>query len=408
MPRTREYHLHLPQLHVNKSKNASALYGVRIFRDLISKLAIFFLPIYLYQHGSSDPFWQFLPGNELQKGVLLLVLFFLIHRLTILLTGIEIGKLITRIGYRKSMLIGFVLFAIFLSLLYVKSNPGWLLLVAAIINGLETNFFWNSYNTLISKFTLKRHMGQNLGLLNFFLQLAQAVAPALGGVLIVSFGFQSLFLVGLVGVLICIVFVLQLDLKKERDVISWKEFFSWINEKEFLRLAISQAGRYFNDATLIFWPLYIFLILGSIDRVGFLYTLSLFMAMIVSFGVGFYIDNHKNKKPFYISGGVLSALWILRSQVISFWQIAIIDTIDRLSANFYAIYYDAIAIKRGKGSQALSYFVYREIMVSIASILFWLVVGGLFLIFPDPWLSLFILAAVGVLMGLLVKEHHLS
>jgi len=408
MPRTREYHLHLPSLHVNKSRNANLLYGVRVFRDLVSKLAIFFLPIYLYQHGSSDQFWQFLSGNELQKGVLLLVLFYLVHRVTILLTAIKIGRLITRIGYRNSMLVGFILFTIFLSLLYVESNLGWLLLVAAFVNGLETNFFWNSYNTLISKFTLKRHMGQDLGLLNFFLQLGRVIAPALGGLLVVSFGFQSLFLVGLVGVLICIIFVLQLDLKIERDVISWKEFFSWIKEKEFLRLAISQAGRYFNDATLVFWPLYIFLILGSIDRVGFLYTLSLFMAMIVSFGVGFYIDNNKNKKPFYVSGGVLSILWILRSQVISFWQIAVIDTIDRLSANFYAVYYDAIAIKRGKGSQALSYFVYRELIVSVVAILFWLVVGGLFLVFPDPWLALFVLAAVGVLMGLLVKEHHQS
>ena len=45
-------------------------------------------------------------------------------------------------------------------------------------------------------------------------------------------------------------------------------------------------------------------------------------------------------------------------------------------------------------------------MISVAAILFWLTVGGLFLIFPDPWLALFTLAAIGVLMGLLVKEHH--
>ena len=407
MPRTREYHLHLPLFHVDKSKNTSLLYGIRVARDLVMRLAIFFLPIYLYQHGSADLFWQFIPGNELQRGVLLLVLFYFIHRLTILVSGIGIGKLITKIGYQKSMLVGFILFAIFLSLLYIDSTPGWLLLAAAFVNGLETNFFWNSYNTLISKFTLSRHLGQDLGLLNFFLQLVQAIAPALGGLMIVSFGFQSLFLVGLVGILVCIIFVLQMNLKKENDQISWAEFLSWTKEKSFLRLAISQAGRYLNDATLIFWPLYVFLILGSIDRVGFLYTLSLFLAMLLSFGVGFYIDHHKNKKPFYVSGGIMSLLWILRSQVISFWQIAIIDTIDRLSANFYAIYYDAIAIKRGKGKEALSYFVYREIVVAIVAIFFWLVVGSLFLIFPDPWLSLFVLAAVGVLLGLLVKKHHL-
>ena len=75
MPRTREYNLHLPHFHIDKSKNLSLLYGVRVTRNLVSKLTMFFLPIYLYQHGSSDLFWQFLPGSELQKGVLLLVFF---------------------------------------------------------------------------------------------------------------------------------------------------------------------------------------------------------------------------------------------------------------------------------------------------------------------------------------------
>ena len=408
MPRTRDHNLHLPHFHINKSKNLNLLYGVRVTRDLVSKLTMFFLPIYLYQHGSSDQFWQFLPGSELQKGVLLLVFFYLITRLTVLLTAIKIGRLITKIGYQKSMLVAFVLFALFLSLLAIGSSPGWLLLVAALINGVQTNFFWNTYMTLISKFTLTRHMGQNLGLLRFFLQLAQAIAPALGGLLAVSFGFQSLFLVGLIGVLICIIFVLQMDLKKERDVISWKEFLLWTKEEKFLQLAISQAGRYLNTATLTFWPLYVFLILGSIDKVGFLYALSLFFALILSFGVGLYIDHKKDKKPFYISGGILSLLWLLRSQVVSFWHIIVIDTIDRLTTNFYVLFADSILFKRSKGSQALSYFVYREIMVSLTAILFWLVAGSLFLIFSDPWMALFSLAAIGVLMGLLVKEHHLS
>ena len=413
MPRTREYHLHLPHLHlprfhVDTSKNMNLLYGVRVSRDLIYRLAIFFLPIFLYQQGSTDPFWNFIPGGDLQRGVLLLVFFYLIHRLTVLATGIGIGKLITKIGYQKAMLTGFGLFSIFLSLLYIRPNPGWLLLLGAFINGLETNFFWNTYFTLISKLTLQRHIEEDLGILHFFRQLAQAIAPALGGILVVSFGFPALFMVGLVGALVSVLFVLQMELKSERDRVSWAEFVKWTQEKTFLRLAVSQAGRYLNDAVLVFWPLYVFLILGSIDRVGFLYTLSLFLAMLVSFGVGFYIDHQKSKRPFYISGGVLSLLWLLRSQVISFWQIALIDTVDRLTANFYFIFHDSILFKRSKGGQALSYFVYRELMVSMAAILFWLIVGALFLVFADPWTALFLLAAVGVLLGLLIKEHHKS
>lgn len=413
MPRTREYHLHLPHinlphLNVDMSRNMNLLYGVRVTRDLIYRIAIFFLPIFLYQQGSSDSFWRFLPGSELQRGALLIVLFYLTHRITSLFTGIGIGKLITKIGYQKAMLMGFGLFAIFLSLLYAKPNPGLLILVAAFVNGLETNFFWNSYLTLMSKLALSKHMGEDLGLLHFFLQLGQAIAPALGGMLVVAFSFSALFMVGLVGTLICILLVLQMELKKERDKISWKEFLKWTREKTFLRLAVSQTGRYLNDAILVFWPLYVFLILGSVDRVGLLYTLSLFLAMIVSFGVGFYIDHSKSKKPFYISGGILSLLWLLRSSVVSFWQIAIIDTIDRLTANFYFIFADSILFKRSKGGQALSYFVYREILVSCAAIVFWLIVGSLFIVFANPWTALFILAAVGVLLVLLIKEHHKS
>lgn len=406
MPRNREYHLQLPHFHVDKSKNLSLLYGIRVTRDLVSKLSVFFLPIFLYQQGSSDSFWNFLPGSALQRGALLLVIFYLIHRLTVFLTAINIGRLITKIGYQKSLTIAFGLFGLFLSLLYMKAHPGWLILAAAFINGLETNFFWSTYLTLISKFTLQRHMGQDLGLLHFFLQLAQAIAPALGGLLVVSFGFPALFMVGLIGIMICLLFVLGMELKAERDRVSWKEFKKWLQGKTFLRLAVSQAGRYFTDAVLIFWPLYVFLILGAVDRVGFLYTLSLFLAMMISFGVGFYIDHQKSKKPFYLSGGLLSLLWILRSQVVSFWHIAIIDTIDRLTANFYAIFFDSILFKRGKGSQALSYFVYREIMISGAAILFWLAVGILFLVAANPWVALFSIAAAGALMGLLIQEHH--
>lgn len=406
MPRIHPAHLHLPHLHIDGSKNMTFLYGVRVARGLVYRLAIFFLPIYLYQQGSTDPFWQFLPGSELQKGVLLLVFFYLIHQLTVLSSGISIGHLILKIGYQRALLVSSCLFAVFLSLLYVKANPGWLILLGAFINGLETNFFWNTYQTLMSKLAQHRHMGQNLGLLQFFLQLVQAMAPALGGMLVVAFGFPALFMAGLLGVLLGMMSAFQLQFQRERDRISWAEFTRWAQEGPFIRLAVSQTGRYLNDAALVFWPLYVFLILGTVDRVGFLYTLSLFIAMILSFGVGYYIDHQKNKKLFYLSGGLLSLLWLLRSQVVTFWHIVIIDTFDCLTANFYLLFSDSIFLKRSKGGQAFSFFVYREMLISVGAILFWLVVGGLFLIFTNAWTALFILAAVGVLLGLLVKENH--
>ena len=53
----------------------------------------------------------------------------------------------------------------------------------------------------------------------------------------------------------------------------------------------------------------------------------------------------------------------------------------------------------------MSYFVYREMIYSFTAIIFWLVVAALFYFFVTAWQSLFVIAAVGVLLTLLIKEH---
>ncbi len=406
MPNLRGLRLIKWPLKIDFSKNLRLLYAIRVVRDLVSKVAVFFLPIYLYQQGSSHNFWHFLPGNTLQKGVLLLVGYYLIKRLTVLITSIPVGRLVVKLGFQTSLMLGFASFALILTLLYASLEPGWLILLSAVANGIETNFFWNAYHTLISKLSYNRHLGENLGLVQFLVQLSQAIAPALSGLLIVAYGFQSLFMVGLVGILACLVLTLGLDLKANRDQVSWREFRRWLKDISFWRLASAQIGRHLNDAALIFWPLYVFLLLGAVDRVGFLYSMSLFLAMMISFTFGSYLDRKDDKTPFYFSGGALSLLWIMRSLVASFWQVVIVDTLDRLATSFYGLFYETILLRRGKGGQAFSYFVYRGMMISAGALIFWLSAAGIFLVWAEAWPILFLFPAVGVLLGLLIKEHQ--
>jgi len=61
---------------------------------------------------------------------------------------------------------------------------------------------------------------------------------------------------------------------------------------------------------------------------------------------------------------------------------------------------------RGKGREGLSYFTYRQMISSVAAIVFWSLVFFLFYFFGNAWTSLFVTAAVGVLLTLLVKEHQ--
>lgn len=390
MPRLQDHHLHLPHFHADMSRTMKTLYGINFLRDTVNKLIGIFIPIYIFQ----------------QSGLIGICLFFMIYRTTTMISSLPVARLGTAFGHNALLVIAQVVSALFLITLWISYTHPHAIYLAAGIEGLSVSLFWPSYHTLVSKSAQARFLGQDLGLIQFLLKLSSLISPAVGGSIAVLFGFDNLFLIGLVVVFFSMLVVLRLDFQSEADTVSLSELKAWLKERAYDSLALSYVGRYINDAVFALWPVYVFMLLGAVDSVGYLYTLSLFIALIFSFGLGAYMDQNRARKPYIISGTILSILWVLRSQVWSFWHVAFIDTIDKLTSNFHWLYYDVLFFRRSQGSQAYSYFVYREVIISVAAVIFWLVVAGLFMMFSHGWTGLFIIAAVGVLVSLLVKEKH--
>lgn len=406
MPRSRGRYLPLPRFHINHTRNLKILYGLRVCRDLMSKFALFFLPIFLYQVGSQTAIFEFLAVSNLQRGMLAIGVYYIISASLSALFSIWAGKLAVKIGYQKTFVFSYLLYLVqFILLFYLSSAPNLrLYLLVAVVNGLQTPVFWASYLTILSKNTKRASMGQDMGVLQLLLQVVGVVAPAVSGLIAYLIGMEVLFLLGMVMTLISVSLVLLMDEKESRFQVSWQEFFAWLQERQYGRLAASMMGKYIYDAAVFLWPLYVFLLLGTIDKVGYLYTISLFLAMLVTFFTGVYIDRTRNKKPFYLSGGLLSVIWLLRTQVFTVWGIILSDTFDRLAANVHALFFDTAVIKRGKGSRAFSYFIYREVIVNTAAVFFWLAFVIFFLL-NGGWTGIFVFASVGVMFSLLVREN---
>ncbi len=407
MPRIHAYHLHLPHFGIDTGRNMRLLYGMRIMRDLVNKFTFIFLPIFLFQLGLKVHWFDSFGLSNLQRGVLMIAIFFLIVRIVVLVSAIPIGRMLSAYGYQKGLVIGIaVQLLAFLCLYYSQEQPMFIW-GAMVLEAIQLNFFWNSFYVVLSKSMNKHHVGQDLTTMQFLLQLMAAITPAVSGVLAVAFGIESLFLFGIVGTLISLLFAIGLELGHERDSISWYELGQWLREPTYRRLSLSFIGRYFHDVVIFVWPLYVFLLLGAIDEVGFLYTLSLFLALVVTFFTGFYVAKNTNKKPFMISGGLLSLLWFVRTGILSVWSIAFVDMLEKLTANFHWLHFDMQYMRRGKGAQALSYYTYREMVMSMGAIMFWLLFALVFLFIPLSWFTIFVVAAVGVLFSVLVQEAHI-
>jgi MFS family permease len=399
------YHHRLFLLHWPSDRNSQTmlLYGMRVMRELASKLVLFFLPLFLFRIGESTPI--LISGlNSFQQGMLTIAAYYLISKSLSLFVLIPIGELIRKIGPERSFLISQTGYILYFMVLYKAELFPWLILVAAALETVQI-FFWNSYYTLMSVQVTKNKMGSNMGAVQFLINVVAMISPIIGGLVVVWFGYPMLFLMGLVCMLVGMVIAALLKSTKITDTVSWQEFFSWMREAGYRKLAASYAGRYINDAVLVVWPLYVFFLLGTVDRVGYLYGLSLFVSMIVIYFAGSFFDKHRTKKPFFLSGGLLSVVWVLKTQIIGFWSIAVVDIFERLTANFHWLFFDTTFMRRGKGSQALSFFVYREVIISVVAIFFWLAFAAMFVWFVESWKGLFLLAGFGVMLSLLVKDH---
>ncbi len=403
MPRTGSHHLHLPHITFDDSKNMKLLYGIRVVRDLGNKMAFFFLPIFLFTIGSETNILSFLSISNFQRGMLAISLYYAIYGVMGFLVAIPAGKALGKVGYQKSFVFSFMLRTLtFISLYLSKANPYYLLLAVAT-DSIGSQFFWGGYFSLLTKSVYKKNMGKDLGLLQFLLQIVAVISPAISGAIAYVVGLEYLFLIGVVLTLVSVVLALMMDVKTHKNSISFKQFLSWIKERRFVQLSFAYSGKYINDSLIYIWPLYIYFLLGSVDRVGYLYTFSLFLAMFFTFFIGQYIDHHRNKRPFYLSGGFISFLWFARTQVFSIWSIALVDMFDRLATNVYSLFFDSIFMKRGKGHSSDEYFVYLEMALNITRVLFWLLFG-LFFIYFSSWNSIFVFAGVAVLVGLLVSD----
>lgn len=397
------YTVDLPHVTFDNTKNLKLLYANRVLRDLVNKLSFFFLPIFLYGVGIEVELSLFKGWAEFQQGIGFIALFYIISSVSSLGTIMPVGQLTRRMGHHKMLMFSYFLRSLMFASMYIGTWNWRFILLSAVLNGVQNNFFWPGFYTQMLKDTHRKNMGKDLGVLQVMLQLVAAVSPAISGFLAVIFGMDILFLLGLFGTLAGIVLTMKLDHIKENDQVSFGEFFIWFREHRFKKLTFSIMGKQVYDMVLFLWPLYVFFILGSVDKVGYLYTLSLFLAMMLTLFIGSYLDSHKNRKPFLISGGFLTGLWIARIWVFSPWSIALADLSEKLVSNFHWLFFDRVLFTRGKGTQAYSYFVYREMMVMCAILVFWLFVIGLFYA-NIGWNAVFLMGSIGVLLSIMIKE----
>lgn len=394
--------LSLLKMYFASTRDLRLLYYERVVRDLVNKLAFFFFPIYLFELGKRL-LPQFISVTDWQAGLLALAGFFFIYRILVAIIVIPVGKLVSIIGYQRALVYSYVIRILSFLGMFVSVYYPIVIVFSIIMEAIQVSLYWPSFHTLLTKYSVKKHFGSSLGVLQVLLLILGAITPALSGMLNSAFGFQLVFLLGIIGAVISLCLMMMLSDSCDFDKVSFTELKEWLQEERYEKLLLAMNGRLIVEIIHYLWPLYLFILFGTIERVGFLSTLSLFLALIVTVIATVKIDSAKSRVPYIISGSTISLAWLLRTQVLSFWSIALVDAIDRISSNYHWLFYDMTWYKRAKGSQAHSFFVYHELLQNVAMSVIWLMVVLILLLFSN-WQLLFVIASAGVLFTLIIKE----
>lgn len=398
------HHLHLPFFNLFSERDLRLLYYNRVLRDLVTKLAFFFIPIYLYQLGG-----RIIPDrfglSTFEQGFLLIASFIIVQRVGVAILVIPLNRIGSAIGYQRSLVLSYAFRVAQFAMLFVSTWFPPALFLSALFDSAQTALYWPNYHTLMTQYAHKKDIGASLGILQFILLLVAAVTPAIAGLLSSQMGFAFLFFLGIFGALGGLILSLLLSATCDLDQVSFAEFKAWMRERRFKVLTIATTGRQMYEMAHFLWPLYLFFLFSTVERVGLIATLSLVLALVVTASVTFRIDHSHSRSPYRIAGFVLAAGWLLRTQIFSVWGIALIDAVDRVVGNYHSLYYDMVWYKRGRGSQAHSYFVYYELILSVALVSIW--VGLTAVIFlTGSWQIVFIMGALGALMSVLMNKKE--
>ncbi|MBI5151681.1 MAG: hypothetical protein HZA34_03860 [Candidatus Pacebacteria bacterium] len=404
MPRLLQHsiHFHYPLF----PEKLRWLFYAHLLRGAALQMVGLFIPVFLFLQGERYTFFSF--GHEwsgITRGVLAVCFYFIVYRVIVLLFAVPSASLIRRMGLTKSMMVGnFILASLFASFYGTLYYP-WLLFLTPILAGIETVFYWVPYYTQFSVHADIKKLGQEVGAADFLDRLIRACLPMVGGAMIGVFGFQALHITGVLFLVLASVCLLAVHETRLSFRVSLLEFFAWVKNRLFRDIIIGFCGKYIDDASFELWAVYTYIFLGTAQRVGYLYSVVLFLSLIISYVMGWYLGKHKGRKIFVLSGTLMSMMWMFRTMVQTVWHIIAVDLVDRLALSAFVPIFDTRFFFASRGKLVFHFYIFREMILSCIGILFWVSVGILFVL-PAQWSGVFVLASIGSLLSIRMRRNE--
>lgn len=384
-----------------------AIYINNLMRTLAWSLGGLFSPLYIFLLGYEQ--------YGLVAGLKMVIFAFVIERVLVTILALPLGKLVFRLGFKWSVLLGSFLLSIYFLLPSIFPRSLALIVVMSVIAAFQILIYWIARLSLMSLDGNKSHFGQDVGFMAITDRLVSILGPFVGGYLVTHGGFPNLFAV-VTGV--SIISALPMFFIRDHkivDGISLPGFLDFFRARENRHLNSAFFGQGLHDSVDgFFWPIYFFLVLKSYELIGGVTSVITACTIVVVYLVSMRFDRQRalggdeDEKSFSLTTVWLAFLLFVRPLFAGVMGLIGYNFIYSMSTPYWWIPYDSYLYSAGKRfSSPLAFYAYREIVYSIGRfsiplLLFFaldLIPAGLL------WWVIFGLSGVGILLANGMKKE---
>lgn len=384
-----------------------ALYLTHTMRQMATALIGIFLPIYIYE--ISPNFLMFSKNTEI-NGVAWVLLYFCMRSFGALVFTYVLGSsLFSRIHLQRSIIISFVVLIAEMTVLLFADKNLYLVILAGLLAGLKVTTYWIPYHGFFVKKMkgVEGHFGKKTGLRFSLVRVVTGIAPFIGGLIISAFGFNMLFIVSIMLLVVASVPILNSVSEGthiKHDPI--KVTHAYLFKKKYAKNTIA----FFGDGAdalvyAVFWPILLFVVLENFVTLGSLNSASLLISSLSMLLVGKLLDKYGSKVVHGVGVFINSALYIPRifvSKALVFYGI---DVVDRFNSAFYSVPNMSLAYeKAARAENASDFIIYRELAIHTSIVV---VSCLLMLILPTVglWRWVFAISAIGSVLTYLLDDE---
>lgn len=372
------------------SRDLIALYASRTLMRIALSVIGVFLPIFFYKEF----------GGDLE---LVIAIFISLYGIHMLLTPLS-SRLLGVLGTKRMITAGIVFLILATASLYLfPHQPGIATVAYILFASVYRALYWVPYHVDFSKALNETMRGRQLAILRNIANVVLIAVPFIGGIVIAAFGFDAVFLVSLVFMLIALYPLRYMNHTYERFswgyVDTFMHLFARGNRSLFLSHAANGAQ---GAATLVFWPIYVFTLLDErYTALGIIASLTLIVLILLQSIAGKLFDTWSHERMLVVGVVMATTGWVTKIFVQTPLQVFAADTYHSFGKTVNALSFDAATYEQSadNGRYVDEYTALKEMALAVGRIVMLLLLGVLVAFF-DMRVT-FVLAAI-VALGMLL------